>query len=108
MIKASIKLRNERGHYMSSNAPNSYMTTDSVLGFLENKTVKDNIITYETSGLWSMENDFMGGPFITKYIIDNKNNRVIFLDGFMFAPGEDKKKRYMRQIEAIMSTIEVN
>lgn len=102
-----INLRNERGHYMSSNSENSYMSTDSTLGFIESKTIKGNVITYETSGLWRMENDFMGGPFITKYIIDQDNNRVIFLDGFMYAPGEDKKKRYMRQVEAIFSTLEI-
>ncbi len=103
----AIKLRNERGHYMSSNSENSYMSTDSTLGFIESKTVDGNIITYETSGLWRMENDFMGGPFITRYIIDQDNNRVIFLDGFMYAPGENKKKRYMRQVEAIFSTLKI-
>jgi len=107
-VNYGIQLRNERGHYMSSNSENSYMSTDSTLGFIETKTIDGNIITYETSGLWRMENDFMGGPFITKYIIDQDNNRVIFLDGFMYAPGENKKKRYMRQVEAIFSTIEIN
>lgn len=102
-----ITLRNERGKYVSSNAPNSYMSTDSTLGFIETKTLKDNLIKYETSGLWKMENDFMGGPFINQYIIDDANNRVILLDGFIFAPGEDKKKRYMRQIEGIFSTLKV-
>lgn len=107
-VNYGIQLRNERGHYMSSNSENSYMSTDSTLGFIETKTIKGNVITYETSGLWRMENDFMGGPFITKYIIDQDNNRVIFLDGFMYGPGENKKKRYMRQVEAIFSTLEVN
>lgn len=102
-----IVLRNERGKYVSSNAENSYMSTDSTLGFIETRTEKDGLIIYETSGLWRMENDFMGGPFINQYIIDNDNNRVILLDGFMFAPGEDKKKRYMRQLEGIFSTLEV-
>lgn len=102
-----ITLRNERGKYVSSSAENSYMSTDSTLGFIESRTEKGGIITYETSGLWRMENDFMGGPFINQYIIDNANNRVILLDGFMFAPGEDKKKRYMRQLEGIFSTLEV-
>ena len=102
-----IVLRNERGKYVSSNVANSYMSTDSTLGFIETRTEKNGIITYETSGLWRMENDFMGGPFINQYIIDNANNRVILLDGFMFAPGEDKKKRYMRQIEGVFSTLNV-
>ncbi len=103
-----ITLRNERGKYVSSSAPDSYMSTDSTLGFITTKAVKDNVIKYETSGLWRMENDFMGGPFINQYIIDEANNRVIMLDGFIFAPGENKKKRYMRQLEGIFSTLNFN
>lgn len=104
-VNYGIKLRNERGSFVSSNSANSYMVSDSTLGFLETKTLTDNFTIYENSGLWRMENDFMGGPFINQYIIDKANNRVILLDGFIFAPGEDKKKMYMRQIEAIFSTL---
>lgn len=102
-----ILLRNERGHFVSSNSPNSYMSTDSTLGFIESKTIKNGRIVYETSGLWTMVNDFMGGPFINQYIIDQANKRVILLDGFIYAPGENKKKRYLRQIEAIFSTLTI-
>lgn len=102
-----IVLRNERGRFVSSNSPNSYMSTDSTLGFIESKTFKNDKVIYETSGLWTMVNDFMGGPFINQYIIDEANQRVILLDGFIYAPGENKKKRYMRQLEAIFSTLEI-
>lgn len=102
-----IKLRDERGKYVSSNSYNSYTKTDSTLGFLETKKIKGDLTIHETCGLWRMENDFMGGPFINQYIIDHKNNRVIYLDGFIYAPGENNKKKYLRQIEAIFSTLQV-
>lgn len=102
-----IKLRNERGHFVSSSDENSYMVSDSTLGFQVNKTVGDQFIQYETSGLWRMENDYMGGPFLNHYIIDDANDRVILLDGFIYAPGENKKKRYMRQLEGIFSTLDI-
>lgn len=102
-----IKLRDERGKYVSSNSYNSYTKTDSTLGFLETKKIKGDLTIYETNGLWRMENDFMGGPFINQYIIDQKNNRVIYLDGFIYAPGENNKKKYMRQIEAIFNSLKV-
>ncbi|MCB9227724.1 MAG: DUF4837 family protein [Chitinophagales bacterium] len=102
-----IKLRDERGKYVSSNSYNSYTKTDSTLGFLETKKIKGDLTIYETNGLWRMENDFMGGPFINQYIIDHKNNRVIYLDGFIYAPGENNKKKYMRQIEAIFNSLKV-
>ena len=102
-----IALRNERGTFVSSDNKGSYMSADTTLGFKTTKTLSGDLIRYETSGLWRMENDFMGGPFINQYIIDNKNNRVIFLDGFIYAPGDNKKKRYMRQLEGVFSTLKV-
>jgi hypothetical protein len=106
-VNYGIKMRNERGIFVNSPNENSYMITDSTLGFQFNKTIGDQVIKYETSGLWRMENDYMGGPFINQYIIDEANNRVILLDGFIYAPGENKKKRYMRQLEGIFSTLKL-
>lgn len=102
-----VQFRNDLGHYVESNEENSFMISDSTLGFQETKVVDGNIITYETSGLWRMENDFKGGPFINQYIIDNNKNRVILLDAFIFAPGEEHKKKYLRQVEAIFKTLKI-
>ena len=54
----------------------------------------------ETRGLWEVENDFMGGPFINYTFVDKANNKVITLDGYVYNPNEDKKN-YLRQLEAI-------
>ena len=54
----------------------------------------------ETRGLWEVENDFMGGPFISYTFIDQENNKVITLDGYVYNPN-DVKKNYLRQLEGI-------
>lgn len=54
----------------------------------------------ETRGLWEVENNFMGGPFISYTTIDRANNRVLTLDGYIYFPNQDKKS-YLRQLEAI-------
>ena len=61
----------------------------------------------EYRGLWRMENDFMGGPFLHYTLIDEVRNRVINLDGFVFAP-KFNKREYLRELEAIMKTIQVS
>lgn len=99
-----LEWRNERGNYVSSTIEGSYMASDSTLGFFTTRKEKDNYIIYETRGLWTMENDYMGGPFINQYIIDTENNQTILLDGFVFGPGEKNKLKLMRQFEAIFST----
>ena len=54
----------------------------------------------ETRGLWEVENDFMGGPFINYTFIDRVNNKVITLDGYVYNPNDDKKN-FLRQLEAM-------
>jgi len=103
-VNKGIEFRNERGKYVSSNIEGTYVVSDSTLGFFSERIEKDDFIIYENRGLWSMENDFMGGPFINRYIIDLKENRVILLDGFVYGPGDKNKLKLMRQFEAIFST----
>ena len=59
----------------------------------------------EARGLWEMRNDAMGGPFVSHSRIDQKNGRVIVVEGFVYAP--DKMKRTMlRRLEAALYTLE--
>lgn len=55
----------------------------------------------ELRGLWDLENDFMGGPFISYTFVDEAQNKVITIDGFMYAP-KQKKAVMMRELEAIL------
>ncbi|HDZ40414.1 MAG TPA: DUF4837 family protein [Bacteroidetes bacterium] len=58
----------------------------------------------EMRGLWTLENGFMGGPFITLVTKDEVNDRFVMLDGFVYAPN-DEKRELLRQVEAIIYTI---
>jgi hypothetical protein len=59
----------------------------------------------ETRGLWDMENDFMGGPFISHALIDKTGGRVLVLEAFVYHPRAGKRD-YMRQLEAILYSFE--
>jgi len=58
----------------------------------------------EARSLWRMHNDFMGGPFINFTMVQPHNNRLLILDGFVYAPGEPKRN-FMRQVEALIRSI---
>ena len=47
----------------------------------------------EIKGQWKMHNAFMGGSFITHFIQDTANNRILAIEGFLFNPGEDKRDK---------------
>ena len=58
----------------------------------------------EIRGLWRMENDFMGGPFISLTCLDEKNNTLITAEGYVFAPQFDKLL-YLHEVEAMVKSI---
>ncbi len=57
-------------------------------------------------GVWSMVNDFMGGSFVGYLIDDVKNKRTIYVDGFVHAPGQQKRIE-LRRLDLILSTLKV-
>lgn len=58
-------------------------------------------------GLWMVKNDYMGGPFVLNVVLDQKNNRILYLLGYVYAP-EDKKRNKVREIEAILFTLDLD
>jgi len=61
----------------------------------------------EMRGLWKTVGDFMGGPFMSVSVVDEKNGRIITAYGFLYA-GKQDKRNYMRQIESILYTLKLN
>ena len=55
-------------------------------------------------GLWRMQGDMMGGPFVSHTRLDKKNHRVVVAEGFVYAPETDKRN-FMRRIEAALFTL---
>ncbi len=61
----------------------------------------------ELRGLWKMYNGAsMGGPFYSHTRLDEINQRVITVEGFVFAPGT-KKRNHIRQLEAIIHSMKL-
>ena len=58
----------------------------------------------ELRGLWHMKGDFMGGPFVNYSLVDEQNNRVVCIDGYVYAPKFDKRE-FLREQEALIKTI---
>lgn len=84
---------------------NSYMTFNKLIepGF---KNISYNGQTMiEVRGLWEVENDYMGGPFVCHIFPDRQRQNLIILNAFLYAPKYDKRK-YLRQVESIIYSFE--
>lgn len=58
----------------------------------------------EARGIWEMEGDYLGGPFLAYLILNESKSELIFIDAFVLAPGE-RKRNPMLYLEHIISSI---
>ena len=64
-------------------------------------------LLYTSRGLWTAENDFMGGPFVLNVVLDEKNSRIIYMMGYVYAP-DGKKRNMLRQVESIVNSMKID
>jgi hypothetical protein len=64
----------------------------------------NGVYVNELRGLWQVEGDFMGGPYVNYSLVDAQKNRVICIDGYVYAPKFDKRE-FLREQEALIKTI---
>lgn len=106
LSKENMKLlRNTYGKkYVSSKEPNSYMqTNDRDLPILEYSASIAGNYGKEFRGIWEMENDFIGGPFISYLFLSKDKKDLIFIDAWVFAPGKTKRNK-LQQLEHMIRT----
>ena len=92
--------------YVPGPTKGSYMTTEPSFPLNVSENVKNGLYMVEIRGLWRTEKAFMGGPFVSHTFLDEKRNRIITAEGFVYAPSLDKRN-YLRELEAIIQTVEI-
>jgi hypothetical protein len=102
-----VKKRDEfTRRYVPGPKEGSYMITEKDYPVIFRELEENNRYIAELKGLWKLQNGFMGGPFVSHTMLDEKNNRVVTADGFVYAPGQNKRN-YVRELEAILQTFKV-
>ena len=61
----------------------------------------------QVRGLWEVENDYMGGPFVSHSFYSQDGEYVLVAEAFVYAPKYDKRQ-YLRQVESILYSWEWN
>ena len=85
---------------------NSYMAVEEEIKPFRREFNIDGLKVVELRGLWRVEGDFMGGPFVSFTLLNEKTNKIIQVDGFVYAPQYDKRN-YVRQLESILNSIKL-
>lgn len=102
-----VRLRDSVGKiHIEGPLEGSYMGTENKYTPFISETILDNKPAFETKGLWDVKNAFMSGPFINYAIEDKVNNRMVIVEGYVFAPSVEKRE-YMFELEAIIKSISI-
>ncbi|MCQ2118796.1 MAG: DUF4837 family protein [Bacteroidales bacterium] len=103
------KIIERRNAVLKENVPgmfdNTWMTTSKYVlpgvRFLKYQ----NREFVETRGLWEVENDFMGGPFVSHSFYSKDGKEIITLEAWVYAAKFDKRQ-YLRQVESLLYSFE--
>ena len=99
----------KRDSVMKVNIPGgregSYMTTQHDYVYVKDATVQGKYAQV-ARGLWRVQGDRMGGPFVSHSRVDEVNGRVIVAEAFIYAP-ESLKRDLMRRMEAALYTLQL-
>mgnify|MGYP003385352551 FL=1 len=102
--KRLIQLRDSLGMvHVEGVKPHSFMTTELIYD-PDYELVNEVPYTIVTKGLWTMVNDFLGGSYTAKVILDEENQRVIYIEGFLYCPNE-RKRSHIQELEAVISSL---
>ncbi|WP_438710621.1 DUF4837 family protein [Aquimarina muelleri] len=103
-ISSIIKMRDSIGTVkIPTSEVGNFITEEAYAPYIYETTL-DNKFTFETKGTWEIKDRFMAGPFVNYVIEDAVNNRLMVLEGFVFAPSVNKRDN-MFELEAIIKTV---
>jgi hypothetical protein len=93
--------------YERSATPGAYMTTEKLLLPQVDTVDLNGHFAIRTQGLWRLVNDFMGGPFVNYQVYDPVHHRIIHLDAYVYAPDITRKRKLVRELDAILRTFDL-
>ena len=100
---------NKRDSVMKVNIPGgpegSYMTTQRDFVYVKDTTVHGKYAQV-ARGLWRVQGDRMGGPFVSHSRVDEVNGRIVVAEAFVYAP-EALKRDLIRRMEAALYTVQL-
>lgn len=93
--------------YVKGPSEGSYMKTEQNFepSYRRYKDAEGHEVA-EVRGLWCMEGDAMGGPFVSRFFYDEKRDRAIVTEAFVYGPNQ-KKRNVFRQLDAMSYSLRI-
>jgi len=106
-LEGAVAIRDSiMGANITGSDSTQYIETNQNVVLPEYKVLSTQPYVAELRGMWRMHGGMMAGPFICHLRLDEVNKRVVFVEGFCYAPGENKRL-LIRNLEAILYTLKL-
>ncbi len=79
----------------------SYLVTEKQVPPVFKNTQIDGKFSIEMRGAWKTNNLSMGGSFLSYTVVDDKNGKLFYMEGFVYYPNEAHRAS-LREIETIL------
>ena len=97
----------KRDSVMMANVPGpregQYMMTTRPFALVSDEVVHGQYAQL-VRGLWNIKDYDMGGPFVSIARVDEKNQRVVVVEGFVYFPNQPKRN-VLKKLEAALYTL---
>ena len=106
-LESLIVMRNMmEGRYIPGPSEGSYMSTETeeLPPLLTNVHDFPAGYTMELRGMWRVENNYMGGPFVSYTFADSRTGNLVTVEGFYYEPNQ-KKRNALLQLESILYSL---
>jgi hypothetical protein len=91
-------------HNVSGPTENSYMAIEKRVDSQFHIIEHNKNYAAEMRGLWRLEHDFMGGPYISLTELDASSQRIVEVLGYVYAPSKSKRD-LVKQVETMIYTL---
>jgi len=92
--------------FVFGSSEGSYMTTERLYPPYISTYTHNALEGLKVKGLWKIQNAFMGGTFVSHFLNDTINERILVIEGFLFNPGEDKRNS-LQELEWLISDFKI-
>ena len=91
-------------YILETEDPESYLAIDSLnMPYLTTPIKFGKGYSKKVEGWWQTNTITMGGPFISYVTLDPDTNRLYYIEGFVYSPGQNKREM-LRELEVIIHT----
>ncbi len=93
--------------YVEGSREGSYMTTETKFDYPQLDIIQhNNRETAVLRGMWKVEGDFMGGPFVSYTKKDASRNRYVCVEAYVYYPNNEVRDK-IRELEGAVYTYDL-